>query len=55
MFRMTNDRFRHVVVVENGTVVGIVSIGDLVKAKLRDADLESRILRERALSRLAAE
>jgi CBS domain-containing protein len=55
MFRMTNDRFRHVVVVQNGTVVGIVSIGDLVKAKLRDADLESRILRERALSRLAAE
>ncbi|MGD9802241.1 MAG: CBS domain-containing protein [Hyphomicrobiaceae bacterium] len=55
MHRMTYDRFRHAVVVENGTVVGIVSIGDLVKAKLRDADLESRILRERALSRLAAE
>jgi signal-transduction protein with cAMP-binding, CBS, and nucleotidyltransferase domain len=55
MYRMTHDRFRHVVVVQNGAVVGIVSIGDLVKAKLRDADLESRILRERALSRLAAE
>ncbi|MGE0768843.1 MAG: CBS domain-containing protein [Hyphomicrobiaceae bacterium] len=55
MYRMTHDRFRHVVVVENGAVAGIVSIGDLVKARLRDADLESRILRERALSRLAAE
>jgi CBS domain-containing protein len=55
MRRMTLERVRHVVVIENGAVAGIVSIGDLVKAKLRDADLESRILRERALSRLAAE
>ncbi|MEZ5818879.1 MAG: CBS domain-containing protein [Hyphomicrobiaceae bacterium] len=55
MFRMTHDRFRHVVVIDQGKVAGIVSIGDLVKAKLHDADLESRILRERALSRLAAE
>jgi signal-transduction protein with cAMP-binding, CBS, and nucleotidyltransferase domain len=53
--RMTTDRFRHMVVVENGAVAGLVSMGDLVKAKLRDADMESRILRERALSRLAAE
>ena len=55
MQRMTDERIRHVVVVEDGAIVGIVSIGDLVKAKLRDADLESRVLRERALSRLAAE
>lgn len=55
MRRMTFDRVRHVVVVEAGSLAGIVSIGDLAKSKLRDADLESRVLRERALSRLAAE
>ena len=55
MARMTHERFRHAVVLHDGAMAGIVSIGDLVKAKLRDADLESRVLRERALSRLAAE
>jgi CBS domain-containing protein len=53
--RMTYERIRHVVVTDSGRVVGVVSIGDLVKSKLRDADLESRVLRERALSKLAAE
>lgn len=55
MWRMTDERVRHVIVIEDGKLAGLVSIGDLVKAKLRDADLESRVLRERALSRLAAE
>ncbi|MBS0192664.1 MAG: CBS domain-containing protein [Proteobacteria bacterium] len=31
---MTERRFRHLAVIENGTVTGIVSIGDLVKAML---------------------
>lgn len=53
--RMINERIRHVVVTNAGRMSGVVSVGDLVKAKLRDADLESRVLRERALSRLAAE
>lgn len=55
LHRMTHDRFRHAVAAEAGRMIGLVSIGDLVKSKLRDADLESRVLRERALSRLAAE
>lgn len=53
--RMTNERFRHMVVVDGNRIAGVISIGDLVKSKLRDLDLESRVLRERALSRLAAE
>ena len=31
---MTSGRFRHVPVVDNGRVVGIVSIGDVVKTIL---------------------
>ncbi|HWM56922.1 MAG TPA: CBS domain-containing protein [Pseudonocardia sp.] len=31
---MTDGRFRHLPVVENGTLAGIVSIGDLVKARI---------------------
>lgn len=33
---MTEKRFRHLPVVDNGKLVGIVSIGDLVKASMSD-------------------
>jgi CBS domain-containing protein len=55
MHRMTLERIRHVAVVDDQGLKGIVSIGDLVKSRLQDADLESRVLREQALSRLAME
>ncbi len=55
MHRMTNERIRHVVVIDDRRLVGIVSIGDLIKSRLRDADLETRVLRERVMSHLAAE
>jgi CBS domain-containing protein len=50
---MTDNRVRHVLVVRDGAMVGIVSIGDLVKIRLDDAELENRVLREMALARLA--
>ncbi|MEM0976722.1 MAG: CBS domain-containing protein [Pseudomonadota bacterium] len=43
--KMTNGRFRHVPVVEeNGTLLGVVSIGDIVKARLTDLEQEREAL-----------
>lgn len=55
MARMTFDRIRHLVAIDDDRMIGIVSIGDLVKVRLDDADVEGRILREIAFGRIAAE
>lgn len=44
---MTAKRFRHMpVVADDGKMVGVVSIGDLVKAKLEETAREAQALRE---------
>jgi CBS domain-containing protein len=40
MNRMTEEKIRHLPVVDEGEVVGIISIGDLVKAVIADQQME---------------
>lgn len=42
---MTDRRFRHLPVVENGELLGLVSIGDLVKRRIEDAEAEAESLK----------
>ena len=41
---MTEKRIRHLPIMAQGKLVGILSIGDLVKAKVRQAEFEIRYL-----------
>lgn len=43
---MTRKRFRHMPVVHDGELIGIVSIGDLVKATLHEKTQEAESLRQ---------
>ncbi|UEM22045.1 CBS domain-containing protein [Skermanella mucosa] len=42
---MTTRRFRHIPVVENGKLLGMISIGDVVKQRLDETELEVETLR----------
>jgi len=42
---MTQHRFRHLPVVKDGTLIGIVSIGDLVKNRIEEVEFEANSLR----------
>ena len=46
MGRMTTGRFRHMPVVQQETLVGIVSIGDVVKSRVEEIGQETKMLRE---------
>jgi CBS domain-containing protein len=43
---MTQGKFRHIPVVEAGKLIGIVSIGDIVKHRLAEVEAEHKALRD---------
>ena len=46
MGRMTTGKFRHMPVVEQGKLIGIVSIGDVVKNRVEEIEHEAEALRD---------
>ena len=48
--RMTEGKFRHVPVVDQGRLTGIVSIGDVVKHRLREMERDSAAMRDYILT-----
>jgi WD40 repeat protein len=47
----TTSRYRHLPVVDRGTLTGLVSIGDVVKARIADMELETGLLRDLYIAR----
>ena len=45
MSEMTVHRFRHMPVVERGRLIGLVSIGDVVKMHIAEVDMEAAATR----------
>lgn len=46
MERMTRRRIRHMPVAEDGKLIGIISIGDVVKHKIQEVEHEAEALRD---------
>jgi CBS domain-containing protein len=46
MSLMTRHRMRHMPVLRDGNLVGIISIGDVVKHRMDDLELENNVLRD---------
>ena len=46
MGRMTTGKFRHMPVVEQGKLIGIVSIGDVVKSRVEEMEHDAAALRD---------
>ena len=51
MEQMTRRRIRHLPVVVEGRLAGIVSIGDVVKGRLEEVETETNVLREAYMAR----
>jgi CBS domain-containing protein len=47
---MTNNRIRHLPVVEKGKLEGVISIGDIVKHRIAETEMEAQALKEYIVS-----
>jgi CBS domain-containing protein len=54
MALMTDARARHVPIEEGGRLAGIVSLGDVVKARLQEIEMEVRVLRDLQIARIGS-
>ena len=43
---MTDNRFRHLPVIDSGNLMGIISIGDVVKSKIEQAEKDAQDMRD---------
>lgn len=50
MAMMTRKRVRHLPVFEDSELIGIVSMGDLIKYRVEEMELESNVLRDLAIA-----
>jgi CBS domain-containing protein len=51
MVTMTRTRFRHLPVLDDGELTGLISIGDVVRSRLDEMELETSVLRDLYISR----
>ncbi len=51
---MTHSRIRHLPVIDDGRLCGIISIGDVVKNRLREKELEVNVLRDTCITARSA-
>jgi CBS domain-containing protein len=51
MALMTRFRYRHLPVLDHGKLVGMISIGDLVKHRVHEMEMETGVLRDRVIAR----
>lgn len=49
MAEMTRSRNRHLPVVDGGVLCGLISLGDIVKHRLEELELEAQVLRDVAI------
>lgn len=50
MKKMTEGHFRHMPVLEDGKLIGMISIGDVVKNRIEETEMEARALRDYVLA-----
>lgn len=51
---ITENKIRHIPILSEGKISGVISIGDLVKSQLKDAEYENHYLRDYILGKYPA-